>query len=51
MVMLFRLFSYILLGDVMLSRVKDYILDNEFRITLFEDRILIVNFIKINWSS
>lgn len=31
----------------MLSRVKDYILDNEFRITLFEDRILIVNFIKI----
>ena len=31
----------------MLSKVKDYILDNEFRITLFEDRILIVNFIKI----
>ncbi len=31
----------------MLSRVKDYILDEEFRITLFENRILAINFIKI----
>ena len=31
----------------MLSKVKDYILDREFRITLFENRLLAVNFIKI----
>ena len=31
----------------MLSKVKDYILDQEFRITLFENRLLAVNFIKI----
>lgn len=40
-------FSYLLLGDVMLSKVKDYIIDNEFRVTLFENRFLAVNFIKI----
>lgn len=32
---------------IMLSKVKDYILDQEFRITLFENRLLVVNFIKI----
>lgn len=32
---------------IMLSKVKDYILDQEFRITLFENRLLAVNFIKI----
>ena len=31
----------------LLSKVKDYILDQEFRITLFENRLLAVNFIKI----
>lgn len=31
----------------MLSKVKDYIIDNEFRVTLFENRFLAVNFIKI----
>lgn len=31
----------------MLFKVKDYILDQEFRITLFENRLLAVNFIKI----
>lgn len=31
----------------MLSRVKDYILDQEFRLTLFEQRFLAINFIKI----
>ena len=31
----------------MLSRVKDYILDQEFRITFFENRLLAINFIKI----
>ena len=31
----------------MLSRVKDYILDQEFRITIFSNRILAINFIKI----
>ncbi len=40
-------FSYLLLGDDMLSRVKDYILDQEFRLTLFEQRFLAINFIKI----
>ena len=40
-------FSYLLLGDIMLSRVKDYILNQEFRITFFENRLLAINFIKI----
>lgn len=31
----------------MLSRVKDYILDQEFRITIFSNRVLAINFIKI----
>ncbi len=31
----------------MLSRVKDYILDEEFRITFFENRFLGINFLKI----
>ena len=31
----------------MLSRVKDYILDQEFRLTLFKQRFLAINFIKI----
>ena len=31
----------------MLSRVKDYILDQEFRLTLLEGRFLVINFIKI----
>lgn len=31
----------------MLSRVKDYILDQEFRLTLLEGRFLAINFIKI----
>ncbi len=31
----------------MLSRVKDYILDDEFRLTLLEHRFVAVNFTKI----
>ena len=31
----------------MLSRVKDYILDQEFRLALLEGRFLAINFIKI----
>lgn len=31
----------------MLSRVKDYIIDDEFRIILFENRFLAINFIKM----
>ena len=31
----------------MLSKVKDYILDQEFRLTLFKQRFLAINFIKI----
>lgn len=40
-------FSYLLLGDTMLSRVKDYILDQEFRLTLLEHRVFAINFSKI----
>ena len=40
-------FSYLLLGDCMLSRVKDYILDHEFRLTLLEERFFAINFSKI----
>ena len=40
-------FSYLLLGDSMLSRVKDYILDQEFRFTLLEHCFFAVNFSKI----
>ena len=29
------------------NRVKDYILDNEFRLTLFKDRVNIVNYSKL----
>ena len=31
----------------MLERIKDYINDNEFRMTIFIDRIHIVNYLKI----
>ena len=31
----------------MLSKIKDFILDDEFRLVLLEDRVLIVNFKKI----
>lgn len=31
----------------MLNRVKDYIKDNEFRLTLFDDRVYVVNYIEI----
>ena len=31
----------------MFERVKEYIQDNEFRLTLFEDRIHIINYVKI----
>lgn len=40
-------FSYLLLGDTMLSKVKDYILDQEFRLTLLEHRVFAINFSKI----
>lgn len=40
-------FSYLLLGDDMLSKIKDYILDEEFRFTLLEHRFFAVNFSKI----
>ena len=28
----------------MLSKIKDYILDDEFRLVLLEDRVLVINF-------
>ena len=39
--------TYSLLGDIMLDRIKDYINDNEFRMTIFTDRIHIINYWKM----
>lgn len=41
------LFSYPLIGDNMLDRVKNYIIDSEFRLTLYIDMIHIINYTKI----
>lgn len=43
----FFFFTYSLLGDIMLNKIKDYINDKEFRMTMFIDRIDIINYKKI----
>ena len=40
----FNHLTYIYIGDYMLDRVKNYIRDDEFRMTLYNNKINIVNY-------
>jgi len=39
--------SYSYIGDIMLERLYNYVSDNEFRLTIYQDKINIINFKKI----
>ena len=43
----FKSITYSLIGDFMLNRVKEYINDNEFRLTIFENQIYAINYLRI----
>lgn len=43
----FFLNSYTFIGDFMLERIKKYIVDDEERVIYFDNKVYIVNFIKI----
>ena len=43
----FKPFSYTYIGDYMLDRLNNYINDNEFRFTVYENKIHILNYKKI----
>ena len=43
----FCFISYNFLGDIMLRKVYEYVRDDEFRFTIFKDRIHIVNYHRI----
>lgn len=39
--------SYIFIGDIMLDRLYDYVSDNEFRFTVYENKFNAINFKRI----
>ena len=39
--------SYIYNGDIMLDKIYDYVSDNEFKFTIYEDKIHVVNYKRI----
>lgn len=43
----FFFISYTFIGDFMLERIKKYIVDDEERVIYFDNKVYIVNFIKI----
>jgi len=43
----FYLYSYIYIGDYMFKSISNYINDNTFRFTIYEDKIHIINFKRI----
>ena len=43
----FYSFSYIYIGDNMLDKINNYINDTEFRFTVYENKINIVNYTRI----